>query len=55
MNKSIYEYALDNAIASVEIEGYNVTQNQREFCLDFLNGKMDKDNFIKVILEGCRV
>ena len=47
--------ALDNAIASVEIEGYRVTDEQKSQCLDFLSGKIDKDTFIQMVLKGCEV
>ena len=47
--------ALDNAIASVEIEGYRVTDEQKSQCLDFLSGKIDKDTFIQMVLKGCKI
>ena len=37
------EKVLNNAIASVEIEGYK------------LSGKLTKDDFIKIMLERCTV
>ena len=48
-----YKDALNNAIASVEMEGYELTETQKLSCLDFLNGKIDKKDFIKAVLEGC--
>ena len=47
--------ALDTAIASVEIEGYRVTDEQKSQCFDFLSGKIDKDTFIQMVLKGCEV
>ena len=49
-----YEEALDNAIASVEIEGYEIDSVQREFCLEFVSGNMSKEEFINNMLERCR-
>lgn len=49
----MYKEELDNAIASVELEGYRVTDEQKSQCLDFLSGKIDKDTFIQMILKGC--
>lgn len=49
----MYKEELDNAIASVEFEGYRVTDEQKSQCLDFLSGKIDKDTFIQMILKGC--
>lgn len=53
--QNIYKEALNNAIASVEMEGYDVTEKQKVSCLDFLDGKIDKKDFIKTVLEGCLV
>lgn len=48
-----YKEELDNAIASVEFEGYRITDEQKTQCFDFLSGKIDKDTFIQTILKGC--
>lgn len=53
--ETLYAEALNNAIASVEIEGYDVSELQKEFCLDFIIGKMNKEEFIKTILERCKI
>ncbi len=55
MNTSgnIYAEELKNAIASVEIEGYNVSASQKEACLEFVSGKISKEEFIKMVLERC--
>ena len=55
LQQNIYKDALKNAIASVEMEGYEVTETQKLSCLDFLDGKIDKKDFIKAVLEGCLV
>ena len=47
----MYKDALNNAIASVEMEGYEVTETQKLSCLDFLDGKTDKKDFINAILK----
>jgi hypothetical protein len=54
-NLSIKEkqYNLTNAIASVEIEGYTITKEEKELCMDVLNEKITKDEFIKILLERC--
>ena len=49
--QNIYKDALNNVIASVEMEGYEVTETQKLSCLDFLDGKIDKKDFIKTVLE----
>lgn len=54
-DNNLYKEALNNAVASVELEGYEVTDTQKEFCLDFISGKINKEDFINLILEGCRV
>ena len=55
LQENIYRDALNNAIASVEMEGYDVTEKQKVSCLDFLDGKIEKKDFIKAVLEGCLV
>ena len=46
-----YQEALDNAVASVEMEGYRITDEQRAQCFEFLSGKIDKATFIQMILK----
>lgn len=47
--------ALDNAIASVEMEGFEFADGEKELCMDALEGKITKEDFIKKLLERCRV
>lgn len=47
-----YKEALDNAVASVELEGYRITDEQKAQCFDFLSGKIDKATFIQMVLKG---
>jgi hypothetical protein len=49
------ERALNNAVASVEMEGYNVSEYEKNLCMEVLNGKLTKDDFIQIMLERCRV
>ena len=42
---------LNNAVASVEMEGYKISDNEKELCLEVLDGKLTKDEFIKIMLE----
>lgn len=51
---SIQDDALNNAIASVEMEGYNISEYQRELCIRLLKGQIKKDEFIKIMLERCK-
>ena len=46
---------LNNAVASVEMEGYKISDNEKELCMEVLNGKLTKDDFIKIMLERCTV
>ena len=55
MEKSTYQEAFKNAVASVEIEGYHISERQKELSLDFLSGKIDKSEFINLLLKGCNV
>ena len=47
------ERVLNNAVASVEMEGYRVSDAEKKLCMDVLNGKLTKDDFIKIMLERC--
>lgn len=47
------ERALNNAVASVEMEGYRLSDTEKKLCMDVLNGKLTKDDFIKIMLERC--
>lgn len=42
---------LNNAVASVEMEGYKIADNEKELCMEVLDGKLTKDEFIKIMLE----
>ena len=42
---------LNNAVASVEMEGYKISDNEKELCMEVLDGKLTKDEFIKIMLE----
>ena len=37
---------LNNAVASVEMEGYKISDNEKELCMEVLDGKLTKDEFI---------
>lgn len=47
--------ALNNAIASVEMEGFEFADGERELCMAALAGKITKDDFIKILLERYRI
>lgn len=49
------ENVLNNAVASVEIEGYSVTDAEKKMCMEFVSGSITKEQFIKSVLERCRV
>jgi hypothetical protein len=49
------ERALNNAVASVEMEGYRVSEYEKKLCMDVLNGTLNKEDFIKIMLERCAV
>lgn len=43
--------ALNNAVASVEMEGYKISDNEKELCMKVLDGELTKDEFIKIMFE----
>lgn len=46
--------SVKRAIASVEIEGYKLDEEQKAFCLEFVSGNMKKEEFINTMLERHR-
>ncbi|MBR4720163.1 MAG: antitoxin VbhA family protein [Clostridia bacterium] len=46
---------LDNAIASVEMEGFVFSDGERELCMAALEGKITKDDFIELLLKKCKI
>ena len=53
--KEFNEFALKNAIASVEFEGYEYTADEKELCRKAADGSISKDDLIKILLERCTV
>ncbi len=49
------EKALNNAIASVEIEGYHVSEFKKQLCMSVFNGTITNVEFIQTMLERCAV
>lgn len=49
------ERALNNAVASIEMEGYKISDTEKKLCMDVLNEKLTKDDCIKTMLEICTV
>ncbi|MBQ2967686.1 MAG: hypothetical protein IJE10_06165 [Clostridia bacterium] len=48
------EKTIENTVASVEMEGYRITAEQKESCLAFASGKISKEEFIQKALERCK-
>jgi len=53
LNKKL-EQALNNAIASISMEGYVFTDKQKQICADVLDGKITKEEYIKMLLQKNR-
>lgn len=49
------EYALNSAIASVEMEGYKLSQKEKDLCMDFVSNNITKEEFIKEVIERYAV
>lgn len=49
--KPTRERALKNAIANVEIEGCKLTDEQKDLCVQVLNGKITKQECIEILLN----
>ena len=44
-----------NQILLQETEKVLNNANEKELCMEVLNGKLTKDDFIKIMLERCTV
>ena len=53
MNKKL-EQALNNSIASISMEGHVFTDKQKQICADVLDGKITKEEYIKMLLQKNR-
>ncbi len=49
------EKAINNAAASVEIEGYHIDEQTREWARQLLEGKITMDEYIGLVLEQAGV
>ena len=49
--KPTKQQALRNSIANVEIEGYRLTDKQKDLCSQVFNGKLSKIECIKILLN----
>lgn len=48
------QQAIANAAASVEMEGFTVTAQQKEWCLKLLNKEITKAEYIRLVRESAR-
>ena len=55
MNRVIStEQAIANAAASVEMEGFTVTAQQKEWCRRLLDKEITKEEYIRLIREYAK-
>lgn len=55
MNQAVStDQAIANAAASVEMEGFTVTAQQKEWCRKLLNKEITKAEYIRLIREHAR-
>ena len=47
------EYALRNAVASMEIEGFEISEDEKQLFFDFANNRLSREQFITLVLERC--
>lgn len=49
------EQALKNAAASVEMEGFRVSEEAKELCRQVLNGQMDYATYLALVKQRAGV
>lgn len=47
------EQAINNAVASAEIEGFTFSANEIELCKQYAEHKISEEEFISIILADC--
>ena len=47
--------ALENSIASIEMEWFVFSNDEKELCMAALDGKITKEYFIKLLLKKYRI
>lgn len=47
------QQAIANAAASVEMEGFTVTAQHREWCRQLLNGEITRTEYIRLVRESA--
>jgi len=46
---------VDNAVASVEMEGFHVSEETKELCMKVLNGQMDYATYLMLAKQRAGV
>lgn len=46
--------AIASATASVEMEGFTVTEQDKELCARLLKGEISKQEYIRIVLQYAR-
>lgn len=55
MNRTVStKQAIANAVASVEMEGFTVTAQQKEWCRKLLDKEITKEEYIRLIRDYAR-
>lgn len=55
MNRAVStQQAIANAAASVEMEGFTVTAQHKEWCRKLLNKEITKAEYIRLVRESAR-
>ena len=49
------ERAVSNAVASVEMEGFRISEEAKALCMQVLNGQMDKNTYIALAMQRAGV
>ena len=49
------EKAIDNAVASVEMEGFKVDKETKEMCAQLLKGEISFDEYLAISLKSVGV
>ena len=55
ITESEYNKIYNNTVASVRMEGLTPSEDTKKLCFDFINGKITKEDCIKILLERSKI
>lgn len=49
------ENMLDSAVASIEMEGFHIKNEYKEWCLQYMRNEITMEQYIQLVLEDVNI